>query len=132
MSETYCYLIREKDWDSDAMNPQTGEMPPEMAATMAEHGAFAEAVEKLGARMVGGSALTNARYGGVVTPGAGERRVEDAVYSDSPYADSSELITGFYLIEVDSEEQARTVAAMVPTGGTVEWRKVFPMAGDQG
>jgi hypothetical protein len=130
MSDTYCYLIREKDWDSDSFEPTSGSMPEEMAATMAEHGAFAEAVEKLGARMVGGSALTNAKYGGVVSPGAGERKVEDAVYSDSPYADSSELITGFYLIEVDSLEQARTIAAMVPTENIIEWRKVFPMADD--
>jgi hypothetical protein len=132
MSDTYCYLIREKDWDSDAMLPGAGAMPEDMVATMAEHGAFEQAVTALGARIVGGSALTNARYGGVVTPGAGDRKVEDAVYSDSPYADSSELITGFYLIEVDSEEQARTVAAMVPTGNVVEWRKVFPMAESEG
>ena len=127
MTDTYCYLIREKDWDSDSFDVTPDQMPPEMQATMEEHGAFAVAVEKLGARIVGGSALTNARYGGVVNPGSGDRAVEDAVYSDSPYADSSELITGFYLVEVDSEEQARTVAAMVPTAGTIEWRKVFPM-----
>ena len=131
MSDTYCFLIREKDWDSDRFDVTTKAMPPEMEATMAEHGAFAAAVEKLGARMVGGSALANAKYGGVVSPGAAERQVEDAVYSDSPYADSSELITGFYLVEVDSEEQARTIAAMVPTGGTIEWRKVFPTSGGQ-
>ncbi len=128
MNDTYCYLIREKDWDSDSFDVAPENMPAEMQATMAEHGAFAVAVEKLGARIVGGSALTNARYGGVVSPGSGDRAAEDAVYSDSPYADSSELITGFYLVEVDSEEQARTIAALVPTGGTIEWRKVFPMA----
>jgi hypothetical protein len=129
MSETYCYLIREKDWDSDAMLKGPEAMTDDMLATMAEHGDFEKAVTALGARVTGGAALSNARYGGVVTPGAGDRKVEDAVYSDSPYADSSELITGFYLIEVDSEEQARTVAAMVPTGSVVEWRKVFPMDG---
>lgn len=132
MSDTYCYLIREKDWDSDSYDPAMGGMPEAMQATMVEHGEFAAAVEKLGARIVGGSALTNAKYGGVVTPGAGDRKVDDAVYSDSPYADSSELITGFYLIEVDSEEQARTLAALVPTESTIEWRKVFPMDDDQG
>ena len=73
------------------------------------------------------AALQQASYGGVVTPGDGDRTVEDAVFTDSPYADSSELITGFYRVDVDDEETARTIAAMVPTGGTVEWRKVFPM-----
>lgn len=132
MSDTYCFLIREKDWDSDRYDVAADQMPPDMQQTLEAHGAFAVAVEKLGARIVGGSALTNAQYGGIVTPGAGERAVEDAVFSDSPYADSSELITGFYLVEVDGEEQARTIAAMVPTAGTIEWRKVFPMADGQG
>ena len=61
-----------------------------------------------------------------MTPGRGEAKVDDAVYTDSPYADSSELITGYYAVEVDDEATARTIAAMVPSGGTVEWRKVFP------
>ena len=128
MSDTYCYLIREKDWDSDAMLAGPEAMSEEMVASMNEHGAFAVAVEKLGARIVGGSALHNASYGGIVTPGAGDDKVEDAVYSDSPYADSSELITGFYLVEVDDEEQARAVAALVPSNNVIEWRKVVPMS----
>lgn len=52
----------------------------------------------------------------------------DAVHTDSPYADSSELVTGCYLVEVDDEAMARHVAAMVPTGSTAKWRLVFPMA----
>ena len=124
MTDTYVYLIREQDWDSDAFlagAQRTGEDD-----TFAQHGAFAEAAARLGARIVQGAALQNARHGGVVTPGDGERAVEDAVWTDSPYADSSELITGFYEIEVADEEMARHVAALVPTGSTVEWRKVFP------
>ena len=127
MTDTYAYLIREKDWDSDAFLP--GADPAGADNTFAEHGEFQAAVARLGARILGGEALQSARYGGVVTPGAGERRVEDAVHTDSPYADSSELITGFYLVEVDDEAMARHVAALVPTGATVEWRKVFPTTG---
>lgn len=125
MSDTYCYLIREKDWDSDSMLAGPEEMSEENAAAMAEHGAFAEAVEKLGARIVGGSVLHNASYGGVVSGTGGDGSA--AVFSDSPYADTSELITGFYLVEVDSEEQARSVAALVPSANVIEWRKVLPM-----
>ncbi len=94
--------------------------------TFGEHQAFQAAVAELGARIVGGEALQSAKHGGVVTPGRGEAKVDDAVYTDSPYADSSELITGYYAVEVDDEATARTIAAMVPSGGTVEWRKVFP------
>jgi hypothetical protein len=129
MTDTYVYLIREKDWDSDRFLP--GAPPdPEAQNTFAEHAAFQEAVGALGARIVSGSALQSASYGGVVSPGSGDRAVTDAVYTDSPYADSSELITGFYAVEVTDEAMARTVAALVPTGGTVEWRKVFPFSND--
>ncbi len=123
MTDTYIFLIRENDWDSDRV--LRGEDPgAEMA--FAEHKDFQVAVAALGARLVGGSALQSASHGGVVTPGEGGKKVENAVYTDSPYADSSELITGFYAAEVEDEEMARTIAAMVPTGGTIEWRKVFP------
>ena len=124
MTDTYVFLIREPDWDSDAL--LAGRMTPEVAEQMGAHGAFAEAVEKLGAKLVDGQALQNAKHGGVVEPGTGDRAVEDAVYTDSPYADSSELITGFYTVECEDETQARRIAAMVPSGGTVEWRKVLP------
>lgn len=126
MTDTYVYLIREPDWDSDQL--LSGSMTPELEETMGAHAAFAEAVDKLGATLVGGHALQNAKYGGVVTPGPGDRAVEDAVYTDSSYADSSELITGFYLVEADDEDQARRIAALVPTGNVVEWRKVMPMS----
>jgi hypothetical protein len=127
MTDTYIYLIRENDWDSDKYLP--GAEPGDAADaenTFAEHKAFQVAVTELGARVVGGEALQSAKYGGVATPGEGDRKVEDAVYTDSPYADSSELITGFYAVEVEDEAMARKVAALVPTGGTIEWRKIFP------
>jgi hypothetical protein len=127
MTDTYIYLIRENDWDSDRYLPG-GEPadPGEAEMTFAEHKAFQQAVTELDARIVGGNALQSAKHGGVVAPGQGDRKVEDAVYTDSPYADSSELVTGFYAVEVDDEATARKIAAMVPTGGTIEWRKVFP------
>jgi hypothetical protein len=129
MTDTYIYLIRENDWQSDAHLP--GAEPTggaDHAATFGAHQSFQAAVAELGARIVNGDALQSAKYGGVVTPGEGDRKVDDAVYTDSPYADSSELITGFYAVEVEDEATARRVAALVPTGGTIEWRKVFPMA----
>ncbi len=129
MTDTYIYLIREGDWDSDRFLPG-GEPAGEedMGATFSEHKAFQAAVVELGARVVGGQALQSAKHGGVVTPGQGDAKIDDAVYTDSPYADSSELITGYYAVEVDDEATARKIAALVPTGGTIEWRKVFPTA----
>jgi hypothetical protein len=126
MADTYVYIIREEDWDSDQYlgRPQTD--PDSAEAMFPAHAAFAEAVEKLGARIVGGNALQNRKYGGSVVPGKGDRAVQDAVYTDASYADTSEVITGFYMVEVADEDEARTIAAMVPTGNRIEWRKVFP------
>ncbi|MCW2849079.1 MAG: hypothetical protein JWR90_3053 [Marmoricola sp.] len=126
MTDTYIYLIRENDWDSDRFLPGAEPADEDLGMAFGEHKLFQQAVEELGARIVGGNALQSAKYGGVATPGEGERKVDDAVYTDSPYADSSELITGFYAVEVEDEATARKVAAMVPTGGTIEWRKIFP------
>jgi hypothetical protein len=126
MTDTYMYLIRENDWESDAYLPGAT-ADPGHENNFSEHKAFQVAVTELGARVVGGNALQSAKYGGIATPGEGDRKVEDAVYTDSPYADSSELITGFYAVEVEDEAMARRVAALVPTGGTIEWRKIFPM-----
>lgn len=125
MSETYVYLIREPDWDSDAY--LEGGEDLSLDDDFSAHVDFERAVAELGARVVGGKALQSAKYGGVTTPGPRGQEREQAVHTDSPYADSSELITGFYVVEVDDETTAREVAAMVPSGGTVEWRKVFPM-----
>ena len=129
MTDTYLYLIREKDWDSDNYLPGTTPSTDSHENTFQEHAEFQAAVAALGARIVGANALQNATYGGIVTRGAGDRAVEDAVYTDSPYADSSELITGFYAVECEDEATAKKVAAMVPTNGTIEWRKIFPMQG---
>jgi len=139
MADTYVYLIHEGDWDSDAYlggdttdagpagkDPGAAGTAPEMDGQFPAHTAFQKAVAELGARIVGGAALQNTRLGGTVVPGSAGRLVEDAVYTDGPFADTSEVITGFYMVESDDEDTARRVAALVPTGGHIEWRKVFP------
>jgi hypothetical protein len=121
MADTYLYVIHEPDWDSDNYLPGNGPAGKDPAAhaqtTFPEHKAFQAAVAELGARIVGGAALQNARHGGVV---------KDDVYTDGPFTDTAEVITGFYVVETDDEATARKIASMVPSGGHVEWRKVFP------
>ncbi|MER7072399.1 YciI family protein [Terrabacter sp. NPDC000476] len=139
MADTYVYLIHEGDWDSDAfLGGDTDSAPagrdpagpatagPDLDARFPEHKAFQRAVAEMGARIIGGAPLHHSRHGGTVRPGAVDRAVEDAVYTDGPFPDTSEVITGFYMVETDDEDTARRVAALVPTGGHVEWRKVFP------
>ena len=122
MTDTWMFLIRETDWDSDAFLPENLQgqdrwADPEMAA----HGRFQEAVEDLGAKITGSNALQNAKYGGWVA--AGEDGAEP-VYTDAPFADTNEVITGYYEIECD-EATARKIAGLVPSRGVVEWRKVL-------
>ena len=131
MADTYPYLIREGDWNSDAYlpgAPEPDEKADDMNGGFPAHGVFATAVAAMGARILGGEALQDSKYGGVVKPGAGDRKVEDAVYTDGPFTDTAEIVSGFYLVEVDDEATARRIAALVPTASTVEWRKVFPMS----
>ena len=58
-------------------------------------------------------------------------RVRDGqqVVSDGPYAETREQLGGYYLVEVDSEEQAIAAAARVPSArwGTIEVRPVAEM-----
>ena len=124
---TYAYFIHEGDWDSDAYLPADGEVADGLSEDFGEFGAFEERVRELGGTVVGGQALQNASYGGRVTPGGEGRREEDAVYTDGANPELTEIVTGFYLIEVDDEAVARRIAAHVPTAGHVEWRRVFPM-----
>jgi hypothetical protein len=121
MTETYMYIIHEPDWDSDAYLPGNGPAGKDPAApaedSFPEHRDFQAAVAELGARVVGGAALQNSRYGGVV---------KGDVHTDGPFTETAEVITGFYLVESDDEAAARKLATMVPSGGHVEWRRVFP------
>lgn len=122
MSDTWVFLIREHDWDSDAYTPERlgGADRAELSEEMAAHARFQEAVERLGARISSGHALSNRKYGGTVTP---SRDGREPVWSDAALTDSSEVITGFYAVECD-EDVARQLAPLVPSGGTVEMRRV--------
>jgi len=122
MTDTWVFLIRETDWDSDAYLPenlQGREGSEDMS--LAAHGRFQEAITDLGATLTGAAALQNAKYGGWVAVGEGNA---EPVYTDAPFTDTNEVITGFYQVECD-EATARKLAALVPSGNAVEWRKVI-------
>ncbi|HYC60655.1 MAG TPA: YciI family protein [Thermoanaerobaculia bacterium] len=100
----------EKEWESLS--------PEEMQKVYAEHGAYAQAMEKAGV-MRGGyelkpvSTATTLRFtGGKPTT------------FDGPFAETKEQLGGYYLIEVDNLEQALEWAAKMPAmhSGSVEVR----------
>ncbi|WP_036967752.1 YciI family protein [Promicromonospora kroppenstedtii] len=122
MTDTWVFLIRENDWDSDAYLPENAQGRDRRAdEDMAAHGRFQEAVADLGAKISGAAALQNAKYGGWVAVG---KDGAEPVYTDAPFTDTNEVITGFYQVDCD-EATARKIAALVPSGHVVEWRKVL-------
>lgn len=123
MTDNWVFLIRETDWDSDAYLPENlqGQNRQDFSEDMAVHERFSEAVAAMGVRITESNALQNARYGGWVVPG---KDGAEPVYTDAPFTDTNEVITGYYIVECD-EATARKIAALVPSGNVVEWRKVM-------
>lgn len=97
---------------------------PEHADEMAEYGAFgraAAAVVRGGAALYPTSTATTVRVSG----GKGG----DVLSTDGPYAESKEVLTGFYLLECADLDEAVSRAAQIPAAwtGAVEVRPVIPM-----
>ncbi|MGE5690309.1 MAG: YciI family protein [Pseudomonadota bacterium] len=92
----------------------------ERDAMMRDYFAYTEELRAAGA-YVAGDALHP-------TETATSIRVRDGetVATDGPFAETREHLGGYYLIEVDSDEEARRWAAKIPSArvGTIEIRKV--------
>ena len=108
----YILLIygAESEWESMSRE--------EMEKVYAEHGAYAEAMEKAGV-MRGGAELKPTTTATSIRFGNGRPRTVDG-----PFAETKEQLGGYYLIEVDNLEQAIEWAEKMPgmTSGTVEIR----------
>jgi hypothetical protein len=74
-----------------------------------EHMAYSRMLRDLGV-YVSGEALDDPKTGAVVRPGA------KPIVSDGPFAETKEAIGGFYVIDVESREQALELAGKVPRG----------------
>jgi hypothetical protein len=90
----------------------------ERNAVMGEYFAYTDELRKAGA-FVAGEALQP-------TETAKSVRVRDSeeVVTDGPFAETKEVFGGFYLIDVDSEQDAVRWAAKIPSSrlGTIEVR----------
>lgn len=117
MTEQYVILIHEPEWDPATVTQE------DWAVAMAAHGAFAAAVEAAGATILGGDALMPPRASTRITPAQGSRA---AVFTDGPFPEVKEVVSGFYKIEVSDRDQALALAALCPTTGYVEVTPVMP------
>jgi hypothetical protein len=101
-------------------DPQTwaGMGEDERNALMGEYFAYTEELRKAGA-FVAGEALQP-----IATAKSVRVRDDGELVTDGPFAETKELFGGFYLIDVDSEEDALRWAAKIPSSrfGTIEVR----------
>jgi hypothetical protein len=120
----YAALIYEQG-DTDWSTLET----PDKQATMAEYGAFgatAAAVLRGGAALYPTSAATTVQ----VKNGKGG----EVVTSDGPFAETKEVLTGFYLLEATDLDEAVRWAAQIPAAwtGKVEVRPVIDLGSPEG
>lgn len=96
----------------------------EQSQVMGEYFAYTEALRASGA-YVSGEALQPTTTARAVRVRDGERAV-----TDGPFAETKEILGGYYLVDVASEEEALEWAARIPSArwGTIEVRPVvvFP------
>lgn len=95
---------------------------PEQAAEMAEYGEFGSAVADI---LRGGAALYPSSTATTVRASV---KGGEVVATDGPYAETKEVLTGFYLLECADLDEAIAKAAMIPAAwnGAVEVRPVIP------
>jgi hypothetical protein len=97
-----------------------GEVPEEeQQAIMGEYFAYSEEIDRAGI-VVASEALHPVETAKSVRLRDGERLV-----TDGPFAETRETLGGFYMVDVDSEEEALEWAARIPSArfGTVEVRR---------
>jgi hypothetical protein len=115
VAEEYIVLIVEEAWDPSQVTEA------QWTEAMNAHGAFAKAVAEAGAQILGGDALQPPSTAVRITPARGGK---SAVFTDGPFADTKEVVSGFYKLGVRDAAQARELAALCPTGG---WIELYPV-----
>ena len=111
MAEEYIVFIVEPDWDPSQVSES------EWTEVMHAHQAFAKAVEDAGAQLLGGDALQPPKTAVRIQPATDG---SPAVFTDGPFGEVKEVVTGYYKIGVKDAAQARELAAKVPTSGHIE------------
>ncbi len=120
MAEEFVVLIMEESWDpSQLTEAQWNE-------AMLAHQAFAKAVADAGAQILGGDALQPPSAAVRITPAHDGTA---AVFTDGPFGETKEILTGYYKLGVRDAAQARELAALCPTSGTIDLYPVMDTGG---
>ncbi|WP_377639945.1 YciI family protein [Oryzobacter terrae] len=90
----------------------------ERARVYGEHERFSAALAERGHRVVGGAELAHSREARTVRPGP-----DGPVVSDGPYAETTEQLTGFYLVESeDLDDLLEVCGILAAIGDSLEVR----------
>jgi hypothetical protein len=114
MTSSFIILIREPEEHHDW---EPAERDAEKARIHAAHGAFFEAIAAAGAAFEDGAGLQPTSAAVRITPA---RDGQPAVFTDGPFGETKEVISGYYKVSAPSREIARTLAAQCPTSGWIE------------
>ena len=114
MADSYVILIRESE---DHQNLAPDALEAEQARVHAAHTAFFAAIAEAGATFLDGAGLMPSSTAVKITPARDGRA---PVFTDGPFGETKEVISGYYTISVPDAETARALAAQCPTGGWVE------------
>jgi len=115
----YMLSIYEREGDWAAMSEE------EQSAGFAEYMALSDELAAAG-KLLAAEPLQPVATASIVRVREGKTLV-----TDGPYAETREQLGGFYLIEVESLDEALAVAARIPGSryGTIEVRPVMPLPG---
>jgi hypothetical protein len=119
VAEEYIILIREPEWDPST---STESQEDAGAAVHAAHSAFFEAIAAAGATFLDGAGLMPPSTAVRIVPA---RNGSPAVFTDGPFGETKEIISGYYKIGTKDAVSARELAALCPTDG---WIELYPVA----
>ncbi len=112
--DEYLYLFR------GGQDKRSKQSPEEMQAHMQKWGDWIKVLTEQG-KFVGGLPLEEA--GKVV-------RENGDIITDGPFTEGKEVVGGYFIVKVSSEEEAIEISKDCPIfdhGGSVEVRKIYPM-----
>lgn len=116
MSKQYVILIREPEWSAEQVAAAD---EAAWAAMWAQHNAFSAAVAAAGGKVTASEALEPPAAGFRVDGYGGS-----PVFTDGPFGETKEIVSGFYEIEIPDDADVRALAALCPTEG---WVEVYPV-----
>ena len=116
MAQEYMIFIMERVSDFDDFTPEQEQELGE------RHGRFVKYIEDAGGAVLDGGPLEK--------PSAGNRFIPQpegsVLATDGPFAESKEVVLGYYKIRAESDEQARDFAEHCPTARYVDLHKLLP------